>query len=124
MKEKDRTPEDFLPLSVPVFHILLAMIDGPRHGYGILLEVEGRTRGAVRIGTGTLYTALKRLLLWGLVDESDSRPDPDLDDERRRYYRLTRKGMEVVRAEAKRMELLVGMARHKSVLLPSEREST
>lgn len=122
MKETSRSPQDFLPLSVPVFHILLALTDVSRHGYGIILEVEGRTGGSVRIGTGTLYSALKRLLRWGLVEESDSRPDPDLDDERRRYYRLTPLGAEVVRAEAARLELLVGMARHKRIL-PSDSPS-
>jgi len=108
-----------LPLTPPVFHILLALADRDRHGYAILLDIARRTDGRVRLGTGTLYTALKRLLDEGLVEESAARPAPDLDDQRRRYYRLTRRGREVLRAEAQRLEALVAMARKRHVLAPA-----
>ena len=110
------------PISPPVFHILLALAEEERHGYGIILEIERRTEGAVRLGTGTLYTAIKRLLAQGLIEESAERPDPRLDDQRRRYYRLTSRGREVVIQEARRLETLVSHARAKK-LLPATRGS-
>ena len=76
-----------LPLTPAVFHILLALADRERHGYGIMLEVEVMTSGRVEMGPGTLYGTIKRMLKADLIEESDERPDPDLDDERRRYYR-------------------------------------
>ena len=82
-------PRRFLPLSAQQFHILLALTDGHLHGYAIIQDVAGRTGGAVRLGTGTLYTALARLEGLGLVDESDRRAPPAEDVDRRRYYRLT-----------------------------------
>ncbi len=109
-------PENFLPLTVPVFHILLALTDEERHGYAILQEIEARTEGSLRLGTGTLYTALGRMVRSGLVEESDSRPAPELDDDRRRYYRLTALGRQVVRAEAIRLDALVEMARQKQII--------
>ena len=108
-------PRAFLPLSDPVFHILLSLADAPRHGYGILLEVEARAGDAVRLGTSTLYTALKRLLQEGLVEEAPA-PGGDVDPRRQRHYRLTALGREVVRAEARRLEGLVRQARGKRVL--------
>ncbi len=105
-----------LPLSTAVLHILLALADEERHGYGIMLEIEARTGGAFRPGSGTLYGTLKRLLESGLVEESGERPDPDLDDSRRRYYRLTALGRGVLKAEMKRLEQLVGVGRMKRVL--------
>jgi DNA-binding PadR family transcriptional regulator len=111
-----REPNEFLPLTTPVFHILLALADEQRHGYAILLEIEGRTEGAVRLGTGTLYTAIKRMLTSGLIERSETRPHPTNDDERRTYYRLTPLGAQVARAEATRMNSLVGLARSKRVL--------
>jgi DNA-binding PadR family transcriptional regulator len=111
-----RDPTDLVPLSPPVFHILLALSRGERHGYGILLDVEEQTSGGVRLGTGTLYTAIRRLLEGGLIEESDRRPDPELDDERRRYYRLTPFGRRVALAEARRLESLVGLARERRLL--------
>ena len=104
------------PLSAPVFHILLALAEEERHGYRILLEIERRTEGAIRLGTGTLYTAIKRLLDQGLIEESEERPDPELDDARRRYYQLTPEGEEVAGPEARRLESLVSQARTKKLL--------
>jgi DNA-binding PadR family transcriptional regulator len=111
-----REPEEWLPLSPAVFHILLALADSERHGYGIIKEVEGRTGGRVRLGPGTLYGSIKRLLDEGLVEESEARPDPALDDERRRYYRLTSFGRRVAVAEAERLSGLVAAARAKNLL--------
>ena len=109
-------PRSLLPLTAPVFHVLLALADGDRHGYGIILEIERRTGGAVKIRTGTLYTALARMLKLGLIEESDERPDPESDDERRRYYRVTPFGRDVTKAEAARMRALVALAGEKKVL--------
>ena len=105
----------FLPLSPQQFHILLALVDGDRHGYGIIREVEERTRGGVRLGTGTLYTALARLDALALVTESGRRPAAADDDERRKYYRLTPLGRAVLRSETERLEALVRQARRKGV---------
>lgn len=108
-------PEDLLPLSPAIFHILLALADGDRHGYGIMQEVKSRTEGRVRLGPGTLYGAVKRLLEKGLIEETEERADPELDDERRRYYRLTEFGQKVLRAEAERMVRLVKQAQAKQL---------
>lgn len=108
-------PHDFLPLTPAIAHILLALADGDRHGYGIMQEIERLTEGAVRMGPGTLYGTIKRMLANGLLEEADERPDPDLDDERRRYYRMTPLGRAVLQAETARMETLVGAARAKRV---------
>ena len=109
-------PEELLPLSPAVFHVLLALADAERHGYGIIKEVEARTEGRVRLGPGTLYGSIKRLLEQGLVEESGERPDAELDDERRRYYRLTDFGRRVAEAEAERLSGLVRVAREKQLL--------
>lgn len=109
-------PERFLPLTEAVYHILLALSDGARHGYGILQEVSRRTDGAVALRTGTMYTAIKRLLEQGLLQETEERPDPEYDDERRRYYRLTELGGAVVTAEARRLRAMVELAVDKAVL--------
>ncbi len=122
MKESNDDLENLLPLSPAVFHILLALADGERHGYGIMKEVKFRTEGRVRLGPGTLYGAIKRLLGKGLIDEADERPDPNLDDERRRYYRLTDFGLRVLRAEAARLARLVRQAEAKQ-LLPGRSQS-
>jgi DNA-binding PadR family transcriptional regulator len=103
------------PLSPPVFHILLSLADAPRHGYGILLEVEARTDGRVRLGTSTLYTALKRLLAAAWVEEA-SAPLGEADPRRERHYRLTARGRAALRAEARRLESMVAQARGKDVL--------
>ena len=105
----------FLPLSTQQFHILLALADGDRHGYGIILEIADRTSGGLRLGTGTLYTALARLEELQLVEESSRRPAKRDDDERRRYYRLTATGRGVLQAEAARLESLVRLARRKGI---------
>ncbi len=106
---------DFLPLTAPVFHILLALADGERHGYAILQEIDTRSDSSVKLGTGTLYTAIKRMLASGLIERAESHLDPEHDDERRRYYRVTSLGERVVKAEAARMDSLVGLARAKRV---------
>jgi DNA-binding PadR family transcriptional regulator len=106
---------DFLPLTPAIHHILLALADEERHGYGIMLEVSRLTGGATRMGPGTLYGTLKRLLSSGLIEEADERPDPDLDDERRRYYRITPLGARALQAESARLSLLVNAARAKKV---------
>ena len=109
-------PEGHLPLSPAVFHILLALADEERHGYGIMQEVKRRTDGKVRLGAGTLYGAIKRLLEKGIIAETDERPDPELNQERRRYYRLTDFGQRVLRVEVSRLNQLVQQARAKEVL--------
>jgi DNA-binding PadR family transcriptional regulator len=103
-------------LTPAVFHILLALADRDRHGYGIMLEIAERTNQELRMGPGTLYGTLKRMLESGLVEECDERIDPDLSDERRRYYRITRLGRRAAAAEAERLQALVRLARAKSVL--------
>jgi DNA-binding PadR family transcriptional regulator len=112
----ERDPEELLPLSQSVFYILLALADAERHGYGIIKEVEARTDGGVRMGAGTLYGSIKRMLKEGFIEESDERPDAELDDERRRYYRLTKFGRRVAVAEAQRLSRLVSAARAKQLL--------
>jgi DNA-binding PadR family transcriptional regulator len=108
-------PEAQLPLTPAVFHILLALADQDRHGYAIILDIAERTAGAMRLGTGTLYTAISRLLEQGLIEEPDERPAADEDDERRRYYRLTPYGRDVANAEARRLAALVKMARSRGI---------
>ena len=96
-------PASFLPLTDTAFEILLALAKEDLHGYAIIRSVEKRTDGRLKLHPGTLYRALARLLDLGLVDELEERPDPDWDDERRRYYRLTELGRGVVLAEAERL---------------------
>jgi DNA-binding PadR family transcriptional regulator len=110
---KNRSPQELLPLTPPVFHILLALAEEERHGYGIMQDVARQTDGALQLGPGTLYGCLKRMLAAGLVEECEERPDPALDDERRRYYRMTALGKRIVRAEAQRLAgaVTVAMAR-------------
>jgi DNA-binding PadR family transcriptional regulator len=115
-KMETRDPQGWLPLPLSVFHILLALADAERHGYGIMKEVAGRTDGKVRLGPGTLYGAIKRLTQDRLIEKSDERPDPELDDERRVYYRLTGLGQRVAAAETERLRQLVGMARAKKLV--------
>ena len=106
---------DFLPLTPAIVHILLAVADEDRHGYAIMQEVASLTDGAIHMGPGTLYGTIKRMLAAGLLEEADERPDPDLDDERRRYYRATPLGSRVLKAETARMAALVSAARAKKV---------
>ena len=103
----DRHPSDLIPLPTAQFHILMALATGDKHGYAIMQEVELFTDGAVTMGPGTLYGAIKQMLPSGLIEESDERPDPELDDQRRRYYRMTNWGGHVLDAEVGRMERLV-----------------
>jgi DNA-binding PadR family transcriptional regulator len=100
-----------LPLPPVTFHILLALSGGDRHGYAIMAEVAERTGGQVRLGAGTLYRSIDRMLEQGLVEEVNERPAPELDDERRRYYRITPFGTRVARAEMQRLTDLVKLAR-------------
>jgi DNA-binding PadR family transcriptional regulator len=105
------SPEALLPLSVPVFQILLSLGEKDRHGYGIIGDVRRRSRDDVILSTSTLYGAIKRMMRDGLVERSDIRPDPGLDDERRRYYRITDFGREVASCEAQRINRLAEMVR-------------
>ena len=105
----------FLPLSPQQFHILLALADRPRHGYGVIRDIEERTAGAMRLGTGTLYTALARLDALALLQETRRRPAAKDDDERRRYYELTPLGRAVLKAETARLETLVRHAHRKGI---------
>ena len=116
MKARQPEPQTLLPLPVSEFQILLALADEERHGYAIRREVAERTDGDVQLGPGTLYGSIKRMVNSGLIAESDERPDPELDDERRRYYRITPLGRKVAVAEARRMERLVRIARAKRLL--------
>jgi DNA-binding PadR family transcriptional regulator len=116
MKPHASDPEALLPLSPATFHILLALTGGERHGYGIMQETALRSDGKVNLGPGTLYRSLKRLLTDGLIEESDERPVPELDDERRHYYRLTLFGLQVARAEAQRLAALVRVAQSQQLL--------
>jgi len=119
---KGPLPESFLPLKPPWFHILLSLAGQEQHGYGIMQEVLDRTGGKVRLWPATLYGTLKRLIEAELIEESDDRPAPHLDDERRRYYRLTRLGCRVLSAESQRLEELVRILHAKRGLLPKEVE--
>lgn len=98
-------------LTPAMFHILLALADTERHGYGIMREVERASDGTFQLGPGTLYRSIKQMLALGLIEESEERPDPALDDERRRYYRITGAGRRAANAEALRMARLVSEAR-------------
>jgi DNA-binding PadR family transcriptional regulator len=109
-------PEALLPLTPAVFHILLALADGERHGYAIMRSVAETTEGQIKMGPGTLYGTVKRMLEAGLIEESEERPDPELDDERRRYYRLTGLGRRVAEAEAERYAKLLSVARSKQLI--------
>ncbi len=111
--KRSSDPGDLLPLTPVALNVLLALADGERHGYGIMLEVRERTGGRVRLGPGTLYGAVKRLKEGGVIEESGERPDSESNDERRRYYRLTGFGGEVLAAEVERLDGLVRAARRK-----------
>lgn len=123
--DERRDPAALLPLTPAVFHILLALADGEKHGYAIMQEVSARTEGAMRMGPGTLYGSIQRMLKDGLVVEAQARPEPTPADsgrqtgpleERRRYYRLTGFGRQVVQAEARRLDQLVRVAQTKHLL--------
>jgi len=110
-----RTPDipvtDFLPLTPAIAHILLAVADEDRHGYAIMQDIAQRTGGAIKLGAGTLYRSVQRMLEQGLISEVSTRPSPELDDERRRYYRITAFGRTVARAEARRLAQMLKLAR-------------
>ena len=108
--------DSFLPLPTAVFHILVALADRDRHGYSIMQDVAERTSGKVRLSAGTLYSSIRRMLEGGLVEELRESPDPESQDERRRYYRLTRFGRSVAVAEAKRLTDLLSQARETGLI--------
>ena len=112
----DRDLENRRPLSPAEFDVLVALADGEKHGYAILKEVARRTGGAAPFGTATLYAILRRFVADGVLVESDARPAPALDDERRRYYRLTDHGRRVAGAEAARMEAVLALARSRKLV--------
>ena len=119
-------PESLLPLTPAVFYILISLVDGERHGYSIMKEIAASTHGQVRMGPGTLYGSIKRMIAASLIEESGERPDPASgDDERRRYYRLTAFGHRVAAAEANRLAVLVALAQAKRLLtdLPNQGEA-
>jgi DNA-binding PadR family transcriptional regulator len=120
---KQQAPEKFLPLKPHWFHVLLSLADQEQHGYGIMQEVLARTGGKVRLWPATLYGTLKRLIENGLIEESDQRPEPELDDARRRYYRLTKFGRRVLAAESARLEDLVRVIHAKGGLPVRKAES-
>ena len=109
-------PEELIPLTPAVFNILLALADGEKHGYGIMLEVEANTSGQITMGPGTLYGSIKRMLKAGLIEECDERPDEKLDDQRRKYYKMTGVGQRTLRLEAERLASQVQVARAKNLL--------
>src|SRR5687767_9513956 len=100
-------PSEFVPLPTATFHILLALREEEKHGYAIMRDVESMSDGAVKIGPGTMYGSIKRMLASGLIEESDERPDPEMDDERRRYYRCTGLGAQVCQVEVERLTKLL-----------------
>jgi DNA-binding PadR family transcriptional regulator len=114
--EEAPTPQNLLPLTPAVFHIMLALAEGEGHGYGIMLEVEKLTLGQLHLGPGTLYRSIQRMLIDGLIEERKDALAPEEDDERRRYYRLTKLGLEAARAEAQRLANLVKAARQRRLL--------
>jgi len=120
MQTRQYDLETLLPLTPAVFQILLALVGRDRHGYGIMQEVNFYTEGRLRLGPGTLYRSIKQMLSAGLIIELDERPDPMLDDQRRRYYRLTDFGQRVLKAETERLEHILNVARAKQHLPTSE----
>jgi DNA-binding PadR family transcriptional regulator len=113
---RNADPESFLPLHRDTFQILVSLADRERHGYAVMQDVRDRTNGALRLSPSSLYASIRRLLEQGLIDELADRPDPEHDDERRRYYRLSKLGRAVAMAEARRLERLLGDARATGLL--------
>ena len=111
MNNEEPSPQSLLPLQPTTFHILLSLAEEDRHGYAIILDVARRTDGEIKLNAGTLYRSIQRMLELGLITETKTRPTPEMDDERRRYYRITSFGTEVAKAEVKRLSSLVKMAR-------------
>jgi DNA-binding PadR family transcriptional regulator len=120
-KEPRPLAQHHIPLTVPVYHILLALLNEDAHGYAILKQIERDTDGELCLGASTLYAAIRRLLAAGMIDELDERPAPELDDSRRRYYRITEYGREVARLEALRQERAGRLARARRILPSSGR---
>ena len=116
MRTKDTRPSDFLPLTPAVLHILLAVADGDQHGYAIAQAVEELTEGTVRMGPGTLYGSIGRMVASGLLEESSRPRGRAADDERRRFYRMTPLGRRVLESETDRLARVVALARAKNVL--------
>lgn len=110
MTAQNKEIQKRLPLSLPVFHMLLSLAEGERHGYALKREILQRTDKRINLGSGALYGAINKMLEQGLIVESDERPDPHLDDERRRYYRITPLGRRVMQAEVARLRELVQLA--------------
>jgi DNA-binding PadR family transcriptional regulator len=117
MADKRRDPAPHLPLTPAEFHLLLALADGDKHGYAIMKEVSRRTDNKVRLSAGTLYGLIRRLVSEGMIVETEERPVAALDDERRRYYRLTHFGRQVAIAEAQRLEGVLELARAKKLVV-------
>jgi DNA-binding PadR family transcriptional regulator len=120
-QQRKRDVQQHLPLSSAVLHVLLALADGDKHGYAIIKEVRRRTAGEVELGASSLYSVLKRMTADGFVHETDERPDPALDDERRRYYRLAPLGRDVAIAELRRLETILVQARAKRLVVHDRR---
>jgi DNA-binding PadR family transcriptional regulator len=110
-------PQEFIPLKSHWFHIMVSLAGGEQHGYGIMQDVLNRTTGKVRLWPATLYGSIKRLIEANLIEESDERPAPELDDARRRYYRLTTLGKRVLGAECERLQELVRSIRVKQAMV-------
>jgi DNA-binding PadR family transcriptional regulator len=110
MTNSFKSVDEFLPLSLPVFHMLLSLTEGERHGYALKREILQRTEKRINLGSGALYGTINKMLEQELIVESDERPDPHLDDERRRYYKITPLGRRVVRAEIVRLRALLQLA--------------
>jgi DNA-binding PadR family transcriptional regulator len=108
--------QSLLPLTPTVFHMLLALADGEKHGYGIMQAVEEETRGKMQVRIGSLYGSIRRMIEAGLIEETSDRPDPELDDERRRYYGLTNFGRRVLTAEAARIAQAMAVIQRKHIL--------
>ena len=116
-----RTPDSLLPLKPVVFQVLLSLVDGERHGYALVQDIAERTAAKIDLEPGNLYRVLKAMLDEGVIEESERRPSPDRDDERRRYYRITPFGRKVAIAEAVRLDRIVADARARN-LIPARRE--
>jgi DNA-binding PadR family transcriptional regulator len=108
--------DEFLPLPTAAFHILVALADRDRHGYSIMQDVSARTDGKVRLSAGTLYSAVRRMLEQGLIEELRDSPDPESEDQRRRYYRLTALGRRVALAEARRLRDMLSQAQETGLI--------
>lgn len=117
---KLKQPEGHLPLTALAFHILLALGQRPLHGYAIIQDIEARTEGAMRLRSGTLYTAIRRLEADGLLAPEERRPAADRDDQRRNYYHLTELGRQVAQLEAKRLATLLSTAQKRRLFEPSQ----